>query len=432
MSDETLDLRRSLQLVWRHKVILIVFVLLGLAAGGGLTVLRPTMLTSDALVMFPPSVHGVATQVVVARSDPVLSGVLRTVGQDRSLQALRNTVQASSLTSGIISISAQGRTDAQAERTADAVADSYVAYVNSVKRPGGPVQARILQYALNATGTPLRVRLLGAGGLGALIGLVIGTIVVLASSRRDRRPRERDEIANSIGIPVLTSISVVHPSDAADWWRLLTYYQPGPSEAWRLRKALRQLGLTGLNNTDLNPGGGSSLAVLSLSSDPKALALGPQLAVFAASLGIPTTLVVGSQQDVNATAMLRAACTSSLEPRGGSGNLRVTVTDHHYANQLQGTRLTVVVAVVDGQTPNVDDTMRATRTVLGVSSGAATAEELARVVASAAANGSNITGILVADPDPADHTTGRLPDLLRPAHLRMPTRITGMPVGSRR
>ena len=293
MSEQTLDLRRSLQLVWRHKVILIVFVLLGLAAGGGLTVLRPTMLTSDALVVFPPSVHDVATQVVVARSDPVLSGVLRTVGQDRSLQALRNTVQASSLTSGIISISAQGRTDAQAERTADAVADSYVAYVSSVKRPGGPVQARILQYALNATGTPLRVRLLVAGGLGALMGLLIGTIVVLASSRRDRRLRERDEIANSIGIPVLTSISVVHPSDAADWARLLEYYQPGPSEAWRLRKALRQLGLTGLNNTDLNPGGGSSLAVLSLSSDPKALALGPQLAVFAASLGIPTTLVVG-------------------------------------------------------------------------------------------------------------------------------------------
>ena len=42
---------------------------------------------------------------------------------------------------------------------------------------------------------------------------------------------------------------------------------------------------------------GFSLAVLSLSSDPGPLALGPQLAVFAASLGIPTTLVIGPQQD---------------------------------------------------------------------------------------------------------------------------------------
>ena len=42
---------------------------------------------------------------------------------------------------------------------------------------------------------------------------------------------------------------------------------------------------------------GSSVAVLSLSSDPGAFALGPQLAVFAASLGIPTALVIGPQQD---------------------------------------------------------------------------------------------------------------------------------------
>ena len=58
--------------------------------------------------------------------------------------------------------------------------------------------------------------------------------------------------------------------------------------------------------------------------------------------------------------------------------------------------------------------MRATATVLGVSAGAATAEQLARVAASAAADGRDIAGILVADPDPADHTTGRLPQLARP------------------
>ena len=62
--------------------------------------------------------------------------------------------------------------------------------------------------------------------------------------------------------------------------------------------------------------------------------------------------------------------------------------------------------------------MRTTATVLGVSAGAATAEQLARVAASAAADGRDIAGILVADPDPADHTTGRLPQLARPAHRR--------------
>ncbi len=87
--------------------------------------------------------------------------------------------------------------------------------------------------------------------------------------------------------------------------------------------------------------------------------------------------------------------------------------------------LTVVVAVVDGQNPQVADTTRTTATVLGVSAGAVTAEQVARIAASAAAVGRDITGILVADPDPDDHTTGRLPQLARPAHRKGPTRMTG-------
>ena len=70
--------------------------------------------------------------------------------------------------------------------------------------------------------------------------------------------------------------------------------------------------------------------------------------------------------------------------------------------------------------------MHATATVLGVSAGAATAEQLARVAVSAAADGREIAGILVADPDSADHTTGRIPQLARPGQHRMPTRMTGM------
>ena len=432
MSDQTLDLRRSLKLLWRHKFVVAIFAVLGLAAGIGLTMLRPAMMTSNALVVLPQSTHNVATQVVIASSDPVLTGAQRALGLAGPPETLRNIINVKTLTSDIISISAQGKTAARAERTADAVADSYVAYVNSPSRPGPPVQARILQPALNATATPLSIRLLVGGGLGLLLGLLIGAIVVLATGRRDRRLKERDEIADSIGIPVLASISVGHPSDAAGWVRLLEDYEPGAVDAWRLRKTLHYLGLTDMNHTDLTAGSGYSLAVLSLSSDPKALALGPQLAVFAASVGIPTVLVIGRQQDVNATAMLRAACSAPLKPSGRSRNLRVAVSDHHNADHLPSTGLAVVVGVVDGQTPQVADTMRATATALGVSSGAATADQLARVTANAAADGREITGVLIADPDPADHTTGRLPEMARPAHRKMPTRITSAPTETRR
>jgi capsular polysaccharide biosynthesis protein len=441
MSDQTLDLRRSFQLLWRHKIVVAISVALGLAAGVGLIMLRPAMLTSSALVVLPSSVHNVATQVVIATSDPVLNGALKKIDPGKPPQTLRSVIKVKSLTSDILSISAQGKTATQAERTADAVADSYVAYVNSPSRTGPPVQARILQPALTATATPLPIRLLITGGLGALLGLLIGVIVVLATSRRDRRLRKRDEIADSIGIPVLASVSVSHPSDAAGWTKLLEDYQPGAVDAWRLRKLLRHLGLTASPQTDPRASspqtdprasGGYSLAVLSLSSDPKALALGPQLAVFAASLGIPAAFVVGPQQDVNTTAMLRAACAAPSEPPRRSRNLRVAVSDHHDAARLPPVRLTVVAAVVDGQTPRVADTMRTTATTLGISSGTVTAEQLARVTASAAADGRDIAGILVADPDSADHTTGRLPELARPAHRKMPTRITSPSLETRR
>ena len=94
--------------------------------------------------------------------------------------------------------------------------------------------------------------------------------------------------------------------------------------------------------------------------------------------------------------------------------------------------LAVVVGVVDGRNPQMPDTMRTTATLLGVSAGAATADQLARVAVSADSGGREITGILVADPDSADATTGRLPQLGRRARRRPPTRMTGIATEIRR
>jgi hypothetical protein len=77
---------------------------------------------------------------------------------------------------------------------------------------------------------------------------------------------------------------------------------------------------------------------------------------------------------------------------------------------------------VDADNPRVAATGRAATTVVGVSAGAATAVQLARVATSAAIDDRDIAGILVADPDPADQTTGRLPEVVRLGERRMPTR----------
>ena len=85
----------------------------------------------------------------------------------------------------------------------------------------------------------------------------------------------------------------------------------------------------------------------------------------------------------------------------------------------------VVVAVVDSETPRVPDTARPATTILGVSAGVATAEQLARVAVSAAADGREIVGILVADPEPTDKTNGQIPQLAQPIRRRQPTRLSG-------
>jgi capsular polysaccharide biosynthesis protein len=441
MSQETLDLRRSLQLVRRHKIVVGAFTALGLLAGVGLVLHRPPMLSSEALVevllsssaqaaVVPGAPGGsnpvLTTQIVIATSDRVLASVQRAVDPSMSLQTLQSRVQVASLVSSdILSIRAESKTAVQAEDIANAVASSYVAYCKSIGCP--QVQgARVLEPATTATGPSVSSRLSSTGILGALLGALVGAIVVLAFTRRDRRLRKRDEIADSIGVPVLASIRAAHPSGAAGWTKLLADYEPGTVDAWRLRKALQYLGLADLNLNGSLPGSGSSLEVLSFGFDSGALALGPQLAVFAASRQIPTVLVVGPQQDVKTAATLRAACAAPLAPSRRSRQLHVMVRDHDTSTRPPDSVLTIVVAVVDGQDPHLADTTRAAATVLGVSAGVVTAEQIARVAASAAAVGRDITGILVADPDPDDYTTGRLPQLARPAHRRRgPTRITG-------
>jgi capsular polysaccharide biosynthesis protein len=412
MSDQPLDLRRSMKIIRRHKRVVGVAALLGLLGGGAFAMLNPPMLTAQALVVLPQSAtRTIGTQVVIAGSNPVLAEALPAIKAPVSLTTLRSRVQIKNLTSNIIAISGQGRTAAEAEDTANAVANSYIDYLGSANALGGRLPARLLETATNATGRSLIVRMTIAGVLGALVGALIGAIAALVIGRGERRLRERDEIADAIGVPVLASVPVRHPSDAAAWAQLLEEYRPGAVNAWSLRKALQHLGVT-----DMGAGNAASVAIFSLSSDRGALALGPQLAVYAASLGIPTAFVMGPQQDANVTATLRAACAAAPTAQSKrSGRLRVSVRDQGSADRQPNAPLTISVAVVDAQAPQVADTMRTTTTLLGVSAGAATAEQLARVAASAAADSRQIAGILVADPDSADHTTGRFPQLARSA-----------------
>ena len=451
MSQQALDLRRSMQIVRRHKLLVGIVLAVGIAGGAAYAVYKPPMLTSTALVALQEPVSSqqangtntsgtdtfTATQEIVAGSYPVLLDALPNVRPSMSLNDLRHNIQVGSPSSDIISVAAKGKNAADAEATATALANSYIDYVSSSRSAVGRVQAQLLQSANVATGqAPIEQTIVYAllGGLG---GALIGIIEALAFGRNDRRVRQRDEIANSIGIPVLASVPVAHPSAAAGWMKLFENYRP---------TALQQLGMprpgfgrpaydgngSSLYDNDRasrydGDGGPFALLVLSLSSDPGALALGPQLAAFGASQGISTSLVIGPQQDAAATATLRTAC--AVPPSEASmrqGMLRVIACDEGGADIPPDTALVIVVAVMDSRAPKMPDTMRTNATVVGVSAGAATAEQLALAAVAAGGDGREVTGILVADPDPSDQTTGRIPHLARPARRGLPNRLRGV------
>ena len=416
MIEQALDVRGFLGAVRRRLAVVIAIAALGLLAGISYTLLNPPLPTGNVLVLLPPAAaRSIGTQVVVAASEPVLAGAVGQVNPPMTLQTLRSRVRATSLASGIVSIRASGQTAAQAKSAANAVAASYIAYVGRKNNPVGALQAGILSAATDATQGSLRLRLLLAGLVGVVLGTVIGVIAAFALGRNRRPLRKRSEIASASGVPVLASMPVSHPSSPAAWASLLELYRPAPSDAQSLRRVLH-----GLGPGDSLPGHRDNsrhvLRVFSLASDPGALAVGPQLAVFAASSGIRTTLIIGTHEYAKMSASLRTAYSAARDMSLKQlGMLNVGVLDGGDDDRLPAPPLAVIVNVVSSRSRLLTGTTPSTAALLAVSAGAATGEQLARMAARIATNGQPLVGAIVANPDAADSTSGRASRSARPA-----------------
>jgi hypothetical protein len=346
-----------------------------------------------------------------------------------TVSQLREQITATDSTGNVISINAKDKTAAEAEADANAVADSFLSFIGSNNSPVGAVSGRVFVSATTATSGGAIKQFILYGPIGLVAGLLIGFIVALRRERSDRRLRMRDEIARSIGVPVLAAVDADQPGDAHAWLRLLAEYQPDAVQAWTLRTTLTRLRTVSSGGGPGNGAGGggrATVAVVSLAADPSALAIGPQLAVFASSLGIPTALVVHAQSPGEGIATLRAAA-AAWQPASAAqaSTLRViAASDADLQAGLPTAALTVIVAAVDNGAPQVPDMLRDQATVLTVSPRVATPEQLARAAASAADAGGNVVGIIVANPEPDDMTTGFAPALGRQSRA-LPTRING-------
>ena len=153
--NEPLNLKRSLHILRQHWITFgLVHQCWGFAQVPELLCSTRRMYTASAIVVLPDSIHSTTTQALIAGSNPVLERAAPSLDPAMSPQALSRRVQVTNPIAFVLSISAQGKTAAQATDTANAVADSYVAYVSAANTPGGrQVSARIVQHAIAASKT---------------------------------------------------------------------------------------------------------------------------------------------------------------------------------------------------------------------------------------------------------------------------------------
>ena len=398
MSTQQLDVKKSWRAIRRHRLIVAAVAAVGLLGGVAAGFLVPPLHTATSLVVLPPppaadpekatGTQSIDTQVFIAESEPVLKSAGQNLTPPLPTEVVRGRVKVTAVTEDVIKIDAKGTTASQSMRLANAVAEVYLVFVTTDQKLPGDLGkktgARVLEQATTARGGNMAIHLGIFGLLGALIGAVAGSIGVLAKVRGDRRLRLRDEFADAVGLPVLASVSSYRANDASDWAYLLEHYSPTAVEAWSLRKTLHHLGL------DVKGRGPLSLTVISFAGDDKALPLGPQLATLANSIGISTSIVVDSHQE-------------------GSDDAA----------------LSIHLVVVDREAPHVAGAEPTTNTIVALSAGTVTAEELARLAVAAAADDRNIDGLVVTDPDPTDRTIGRVSQSARRSSSRLPTLLTG-------
>lgn len=299
--------------------------------------------------------------------------------------------------------------------------------------------ASVIQPASPPAGAGLIQHLLTCSLVGGIVGILGAAAALLVRTYRDPRVRSRDDLADAVGSGVLAEVRTRPLESIAEWIALFETYEAGPVEEWAFRQVLRTL----LHSSVSRPPGGSgvptpggqeenhvtgrlehpvSLTVLSLAEDQRALAVGPQLAVFTASAGIATRLLTSTGQP--SSAPLWAAC-SGGHVSGRRARLEISAQGADPLPSRAGADLTVVLVVVDPAQPTLEGVPPAAATVLAVSPGVARRDELARLAVAVDDVGRRIDGVVVANPDVSDRTTGRRLLDERVRDVPLPVRLTG-------
>lgn len=265
----------------------------------------------------------------------------------------------------------------------------------------------VIQHAVTAS-PPSILHEAYVGIAGVLGGLFLGAVLILVRHRRDHRLHRRDEVADALGIPVLISMTAPRRRmSISDWVKLLERYSPSAADRWSVRQALRDLELGGAP---------AHLTVLVIAGDSGSMAAAPQIAVVLSTLGVPTAFVLSLGHEFSAH--LRVAC-DRFSSKGNDPRPNLQVWNGALPEDAEAAALIVSCIVVDGARPKLPLIKAVGTTLLAVSAGFGTAEELARVAIAAADAGVPVKGMVLTNSDVDDRTTGRFPEVTPRATLAM-------------
>jgi capsular polysaccharide biosynthesis protein len=255
----------------------------------------------------------------------------------------------------------------------------------------------VIQHASSATGPSLSSRLLPIAA-GAILGFLIGGAFVIIRTRGSNLTT-RDEIATVAGVPVLLSLSVGRVTKSSEWLELLRRREPAVMELWNVRKVL--------SNFDIPASGQRVLTVITLADDKSSMAAVADFAVAAATMNIPTSLVLTSD-DSGSRGLSEACDLLTARDEAARPNLRLfkgsaPVEDAHGA-------LTIVSVVLSPDQPKLPAYVARGTVILATSAGFVDQEHLVRVLIAIGQEGLSLQGLFVANPLSGDRTLGSFPN----------------------
>jgi capsular polysaccharide biosynthesis protein len=139
VSEQPLDLKAFLKVIWRRRWLVGTLALVGFAGGVAHEVLMPPSPEARALVIVPSTsltnssgaqVDDTPTQIIIATSTPVLAAAGAAVSPPMSPTSLKSDVSVTALSPDVLQFQVTARSGTNAEKLANAEATAYIAYVN--------------------------------------------------------------------------------------------------------------------------------------------------------------------------------------------------------------------------------------------------------------------------------------------------------------